>query len=167
MSTTKKVKTKKSKKQKVFTGSRKIERGIYRVSYPKQNGIRVYLKFRDKVFQKVFTIGRGGERSALARARRWRKERLKEIQNLPEAASPLRPLQSNNKSGIIGVRRGRTVWGDTWNATWVENGKGFHRSFAVAKYGEQEARRLACKARAEAEKRIYGQIFQDALKNLP
>jgi hypothetical protein len=157
--------TKKSSKQSENFGSTKIERGIYRVNYPSHKGIRVYLKFKDKVYQKVFTIGRGGERTALARARRWRKERLREIQNLPDAANPLRPLQSNNKSGIIGVRRGRTVWGATWNATWVENGKQFHRSFAVGKYGEEEAFRLACRARGEAETRIYGRVFQDALKN--
>lgn len=141
-------------------GSTKIERGIYRVNYPSHKGVRVYLKFKDTEYQKVFSFA-DGERKALARARRWRKEKLREIQSSPEANDPFRKIQSNNKSGISGVRRGRTAW----SATWTENGTQFHRSFAVGKFGEEEAFRLACRARAEAEKRIYGRIFQDALKN--
>ena len=141
-------------------GSTRIERGIYCVNYPSHKGIRVYLKFKDTEYQKVFSLS-GGERKTLAKARRWRKEKLREIQNSPEANNPLKRIQSNNKSGIAGVQRGRTAW----SARWVENGKQQHRSFAVEKFGEEEAFRLACQARAEAEKRIYGQVFQDALKS--
>ncbi len=141
-------------------GSTRIERGIYRVNYPSHKGIRVYMKFKDTEYQKVFSLG-GGERKALAAARRWRKERLREIQNSPEAQNPLKKLMKNNTSGITGVRRGKTAW----SATWVENGKQIHRSFAVEKFGEDEAFRLACQARAEFEKRMYGQVFQDALKS--
>jgi len=141
-------------------GSTRIERGIYRVNYPSHKGIRVYLKFKDTEYQKVFSLSIG-ERKALAMARRWRKERLREIQNSPESLNPLKKLMSNNTSGITGVRRGRTAW----SATWVENGKQIHRSFAVEKFGEEEAFKLACQARAGAEKRIYGEVFQDALKS--
>ncbi|CAN5569434.1 hypothetical protein BH18ACI1_BH18ACI1_15900 [soil metagenome] len=141
------------------TGSTRVERGIYRVNYPSHNGYRVYLKFKGVEYQKVFGVS-GGERKALAQARRWRKEKLREIQNLPEANNPLKKLMSNNTSGITGVRRGKTAW----SATWVENGKQIHRSFAVEKHGEDEAFRLACRARAEAEKRMYGQVFQSALQ---
>ncbi len=140
-------------------GSTRIERGIYRVNYPSHKGIRVYLKFKDVEYQKVFALG-DGERRALAKARKWRKERLREIQNSPEAQNPLKRLMKNNTSGITGVRRGKTAW----SATWVENGKQIHRSFAAEKHGEEEAFRLARKTRAEAEKRMYGQVFQDALK---
>ncbi len=145
-------------------GSTRIERGIYRVNYPSHKGIRVYLKFKDTEHQKVFGLS-GGERKALAQARKWRKEKLREIQNLPEAQNPLRKIQSNNKSGIVGVRRGRTAWSATWSATWTENGTQFHRSFSIEKFGEDEAFRLACQARRDAEKRLYGQVFQDALKS--
>ena len=141
-------------------GSTRIERGIYRVNYPSHKGIRAYIKFKDTEYQKVFALG-GGERKALAQAKRWRREKLREIQNSPEAANPLKRMQSNNSSGISGVRRGKTAW----SATWVESGKQQHRSFAVEKFGEPEAFKLACRARAAAEKRIYGQVFQDALKN--
>ena len=161
MSATKQAKVKANKSSE--KGSTRIERGIYRVNYPKQKGIRVYLKFKDTEYQKVFSLS-GGERKALAKARRWRKEKLREIQNLREADNPLRRKQSNNTSGITGVRHGRTAWSDVWSATWTENGKQFHRSFSIEKFGEEEAFKLACKARAEAEKRIYGQVFQDALK---
>jgi len=158
MSATKQAKVKATKVPE--KGSTRIELGIYRVNYPSHKGIRVYLKFKDIEYQKVFSLG-GGERKALARARHWRKERLREIQNSPEADNLLRRKQSNNTSGITGVRRGKTAW----SATWVENGKQQHRSFAVEKFGEEEAFKLARQARAEAEKRIYGQAFQDALKS--
>lgn len=160
MQSVKRAEQKKSSEQKTNYGSTRIERGIYRINYPSHKGIRVYLKFKDTEHQKVFSIGKGGESKALADARRWRKDRLREIQNSPEAQNPLKKIQSNNKSGISGVRRGKT----TWSATWTENGKQFHRSFAVGKFGENNAFKLACRARAEAEKRIYGQIYQDALK---
>ena len=137
----------------------RIERGIYRVNYPSHKGIRAYLKFKDFEFQKVFSLGKG-ERKALAAARKWRAEKLREIQNLPEAQNPLKKLMKNNTTGITGVQRSKSAW----IATWVENGKEFHRSFATGKYGENEAFRLACQARAEAERRMYGQVFQEALK---
>lgn len=142
-------------------GSMKIEPNIYRVNYPSHKGIRVYLKFRDTEYQKVFSSGKkGGERKALAEARRWRKEILRKIQDSPEAQNPQVKAMSNNTSGITGVRRGKTAW----SATWVENGRQIHRSFAVEKHGEQTAFRRACQARAAAEKHIYGKVLQDALK---
>ena len=162
MSAVKQAKTKKKKLP--AKGSTPIERGIYRINYPSHKGIRVYLKFKDTAFQKYFALS-DGEQKALVKARKWRKEKLREIQNSPEANNPLRKMQSNNKSGIVGVRRGKTAWSATWNATWTENGRQFHRSFSIEKFGETEAFRLACQARAEAEKRIYGQVFQDALKS--
>ena len=154
-----------SSEKKSISGSTRIERGIYRVNYPSHKGIRAYLKFKDTEYQKVFSIGKGGARQALALARRWRKGILREIQNSPEAVNPLRKIQSNNTSGIVGVRRGRTAWSATWSATWTEKGKQFHRSFSIEKFGETEAFDLACQARRDAEKRIYGQVFQDALKD--
>ena len=78
MSATKQVRTKETKPPE--KGSTPIERGIYRVNYPSHRGIRVYLKFKDTEYQKVFALS-GGERKALAAARRWRKEKLREIQN--------------------------------------------------------------------------------------
>lgn len=162
MSATKQAKVKANKLPE--KGSTTVERGIYRVNYPSHKGIRAYLKFKDTEYQKVFGLS-GGEHKALAQARRWREEKLREIQNSPEAQNPLRKMQSNNKSGIVGVRRGRTAWSDVWSATWTENGAQFHRSFSIEKFGEDEAFRLACQARRDAEKRIYGQVYQDALKS--
>ncbi|MCY7377360.1 MAG: AP2 domain-containing protein [Pyrinomonadaceae bacterium] len=141
-------------------GSTVIERGIYRINYPSHKGIRVYLKFKDIEYQKVFSTGTRSERKALAEARKWRKERLQEIKNSPEANNPLKRKMKNNTSGITGVRRSPTAW----SATWVENRVQKHRSFAVGRFGEDEAFKLACQARADAETRLYGGIFQDELK---
>lgn len=152
--------TKNNQKNLPEKGSTRIERGIYRVNYPSHKGIRAYLKFKDFEFQKVFALSHG-ERKALAAARKWRAEKLREIQDLPEARNPLKKMMKNNTSGITGVQRRETAW----SATWVENGVQLYRSFAVGKFGEDAAFRLACQARAEAEQRMYGQVCQDALKN--
>ncbi len=78
MSATKQAKVKANKLPE--KRSTTIERGIYRVNYPSHKGIRAYLKFKDTEYQKVFGLS-GGERKALAQARKWRKEKLREIQN--------------------------------------------------------------------------------------
>ena len=146
MSATRRAKSKENKLPE--KGSTRIERGIYRVNYPSHKGIRAYLKFKGTEYQKVFAL-KGGERKTLARARRWRKEKLREIQNSPEAQNPLKRMQSNNKSGIAGVRRGKTAW----SATWTENGKQFHRSSAVEKFGEEEAAKVGQGFRCERRQR--------------
>ncbi len=140
-------------------GSTRIERGIYRVHYPSHKGYRAYLKFKGVEYQKVFTEGDEPDQ-ALAKARQWREEKLREIQLLPGADNPLRKMMSNNTSGITGVRRNDTAW----VANWVENGTQFQRSFAVERHGEREAFKGACQARAAAEERIYGQVCQPVLK---
>ncbi len=142
-------------------GSTVIERGIYRVNYPSHKGIRAYLKFKDIEYQKVFSIGAKSERTALAKARKWRRERLREIQNSPEGQNPMRRKMKNNTSGISGVRRSPTAW----SATWTENGVQKHRSFAVGRFGEDEAFKLACQARRDAEQKIYGGFSQEELQS--
>jgi len=139
-------------------GSTRIERGIYRVHYPSHKGYRAYLKFKGIEYQKVFAFGDDPEQ-ALAKARQWREDKLREIQSLPDAGNPLKKIMKNNVSGISGVRRGKTAW----IASWVENGKLTHRWFAVSRHGEQQAFKNACQVRADAEKRLYGQVFQPAL----
>lgn len=140
-------------------GSTRIERGIYRVHYPSNKGYRAYLKFKGIEYQKVFAEGDAPEQ-ALAKARQWREEKLREIQLLPDTANPLKKIMKNNTSGISGVRRGKTAW----IASWIEAGKLTHRWFAVSRLGEDEAFKMACKTRAEI--RNYGQVFQPALKEI-
>lgn len=157
----KEAKSKTNQTQILDQGSTRLERGIYRVNYPSHKGIRAYLKFKDFEFQKVFSIKEGGERKAIAAAKKWRKERLREIQSMPEAQNPLKKKMSNNTSGITGVQRRETAW----IATWVENGKEFHRSFAIEKHGEENAFKFARQTRAAAEKRMFGKVCQEILKN--
>lgn len=137
----------------------RIERGIYRVNYPNQKGVRAYLKFKDREYQKVFRVTDSVGKT-IAEAKAWREEKLREIQASPEAANPLKRKQKNNKTGFAGVRRGKTAYG----ATWVENGVQKHRSFAIEKFGKAQAFFLACQARAEAEKRLFGKIYQPELE---
>lgn len=142
-------------------GSERIERGIYRVNYPSAKGYRAYFKFKGVEYQKIFSTSTYG-RKGLAAARKWRKEKMLEAHSHPDAQNPLKKKMKNNTSGVTGVRRGKVAW----SATWVEHGKQQHRSFAFEKYGEEEAFKRACWTRAEAEKRLYGAIFQPELQNL-
>ena len=62
-----------------------------------------------------------------------------------------------NKSGIRGVyyRKERPkISKPAWICEWSENGKRHTRSFSTAKYGEEEAFRLACSLREEKLKEM-------------
>ena len=70
----------------------------------------------------------------------------------PVKVKPVRqqPLGSGaRQSGVVGVR-----WTDNaeaWCANWQENGKSIQRYFSIAKFGEEEALRLAVELRKKME----------------
>ncbi|MBC7795756.1 MAG: AP2 domain-containing protein [Pyrinomonadaceae bacterium] len=139
----------------------RIERGIYHLNYPSNKGFRAYVKFKETEHQKIFAI-QGSLLQAYSKAKKWREDRLREIQESPDAFYPLKRKMANNKSGVTGVHRSPT----SWVASWANNGRVVHRHFAVEKYGEREAFQLACSARAEAQKRMFGKILQEELAEI-
>lgn len=64
-------------------------------------------------------------------------------------------ISSNNKTGIMGVSHTKqkdSVYEKTYEyycAHWTVDGKQFNMYYSVAKYGEEEAFRLACEYRAK------------------
>ncbi|MDQ3473450.1 MAG: AP2 domain-containing protein, partial [Acidobacteriota bacterium] len=96
----------------------------------------------------------------LKKARHWRKLKLRTLQASEGGDNPLKKSYRNNKSGIIGVCRS----GNNWQAAWVEKGTPRNRKFSVEAHGEVESFQLACRARAEAEQRLYGEVMQSALQ---
>ena len=64
-------------------------------------------------------------------------------------------MDSRNKSGVTGVRRSETMASSSkiyavWIASWYnERGKLCHKYFNIETYGEEEAKQLAIKHRAE------------------
>ena len=60
-------------------------------------------------------------------------------------------LKSNNTSGIKGVRYANRDF--AWRAEWIDNDKKHcTKSFAVNKYGNEEAKEMAINYRKEMEK---------------
>lgn len=135
------------------------EKGVYRHDYGNTRGYRAYIKFKGQEYQRIFS-DQGDPEAALERARHWRKLKLRTLQASETGDNPLKKSYRNNKSGITGVCRS----GNSWQASWVEKGTPRSRKFSVEVYGEAESFRLACRARAEAEERLFGEIIQPALQ---
>ena len=141
------------------TCSTGLEKGVYRHDYGNTHGYRAYIKFKGQEYQRIFS-DKGEPEQALTKAREWRRLKLRTLQASDSGDNPLKKSYSNNKSGIIGVCRS----GNNWQAAWVEKGTPRSRKFSVEVYGEAESFRLACRARAEAEQRLYGEAIQPALQ---
>lgn len=66
-----------------------------------------------------------------------------------------RKVNSNNESGCNGVSRRERGERSAWEANWRElDGRHVTRSFSIARWGDEEARRLAIAARKSADARI-------------
>ena len=138
----------------------KKEKGIYRHDYGNTHGYRAYIKHRGQEYQKIFS-DKGNPEKALLHARRWRKLKLKTLQDECGKESPLKKSYSNNKSGVTGVCRS----GNSWQASWVEKGVARSRKFSVHIHGKTNSFRFACQVRAQAEQRLYGEVIQPKLKS--
>ena len=109
-----------------------------------RNGKTKYKFFSDK--------SNGGKRAALKAAKLHEAELL---DLAAKTAKPAKPkLSKRNTSGLLGVSRGAWVENGKkavyWQAAWVDaEGIRKSRKFAVKKYGEEKALRLAKKARRE------------------
>ncbi|MFL6208817.1 MAG: hypothetical protein ACJ74W_08195 [Pyrinomonadaceae bacterium] len=136
------------------------EKGIYRHDYSNTHGYRAYIKFKGQEYQKIFS-DKGNPAKALAQARRWRKLKLQTLQASALADNPLKKMYANNKSGVTGVFRSD----NNWQAAWVEKGLHRNRKFSIEAYGDKAAFRCACRERALAEQRLYGEVAQATLQH--
>lgn len=140
----------------------KPNRNITRVDFKNENGEithggwEVRFNRRGKKIERFFADNKnGGRAKALAQAKDFRDEIEAKLPRLSVHELSRTPSK-RNQSGIVGVRRHeqtdvRGDWGYTysfWVAQWTdENGKRKTKSFSVNHYGEDEALRLAVKAR--------------------
>lgn len=144
----------------ISSAPRAKEKGIARCDYDRNHGYRAYIKFKGIEYQKFFSDG-GDPEGALVKARHWRRLKVQTLQASEAADNPLKKVYANNKSGITGVCRS----GNNWQTAWVENGIHRNRKFSIEKHGEREAFSLACRERAQAEQRLYGEVIQTALQD--
>lgn len=98
----------------------------------------------------------GGKRAALEAAKAWRDERLREAQPMSSQAY-YSFIRKNNTSGVTGVFRVKLIktrrdGTRTEHWVWIAHSPTKPvraRSFSIAKYGEQEAFKLAVMARKQ------------------
>lgn len=128
---------------------------ISRIDQPEKHnhGYYVRLTRNSKTQSKFFSDkSSGGKRAALKAAKNHEAELLEWAAS--KAKTGKAKLSKRNTSGLLGVSRG--AWNENgrkaayWQAAWVdEEGARKSRKFAVKKYGEEKALRLAKKARRE------------------
>lgn len=127
------------------------------------HGYEVRFMRRGEKFEKFFGDSAcGGKRKALAAARQYRDEL--EAQFPPYSRKEVAEIKSKrNTSGIVGVRLAEEVdrrWPNEpvylyWVAQWSPKpGVRKTKRFSVDKYGEEDALRLAMKARKDGVKQM-------------
>lgn len=116
-----------------------------------RKGQIVIRNFSDKLY--------GGKRKALQAAMDCRDALLEQMHDERYGLWRCQRKRRNNTSGIVGVGRyiAREMVGDqevervSWHAFWAgSDGKRHSRKFSVSKYGEAQAKVLACAARQQA-----------------
>jgi hypothetical protein len=120
---------------------------------------KVALKRKGKEVHRYFTDSEyGGLPQSLAAAMAWRDELFEKLSGADYAIWRRNVARSHNTTGIIGVYRGSyghksgkgTVRTYYWQAYWLNaDGKRKSLSFGINKYGEDQAKKLAIKARRE------------------
>ncbi|MCZ2173282.1 MAG: hypothetical protein LC110_01975 [Burkholderiales bacterium] len=102
-------------------------------------------------YKSFYDLKMGGSKKALAAAIRWRDDRLAKTRALGKREFH-QLVRANNQSGVPGVQfiHPRKQPLGSWQARLkLPDGKEVTRTFAVKRYGHDEAFRLAVKARRE------------------
>jgi hypothetical protein len=128
---------------------------ISRIDQPEKHnhGYYVRLTRNGKTKSKFFSDKSSGGKRAALRAAKHHEAELLELA-AKKVKTGRAKLSKRNTSGLLGVSRG--AWNENgrkaayWQAAWID-GEGTRKSrkFAVSKYGEEKALRLAKKARRE------------------
>jgi hypothetical protein len=138
-----------STRQRAPWGSNKYK-NITRIDHPAKRTFGYFVRVRRNGDgrTKFFSDNKYGDRlGSLAAAIEWRDEQYRELgrQGLRKAPP--------GSTLPVGVRRVTTDGYARWVAQWVDaKGKRRTRSFAIVKYGDDHARKLAIKARLRGEK---------------
>ena len=90
------------------------------------NGWVVRLVRKGTEHSKYFRFSDGGVRKSLARAKKWRDKKLKELGQRKWRTGPNKSKPINNTSGTIGVSKNPY---NRWVASWNEDGKQRFKTF--------------------------------------
>ncbi len=137
------------------TKTKLISTGIIQVEIPEKNhyGYSVRIQRQGKHHRKFFSYSRhGGKQGALKKAQEHYREQKS---SLPESTGNKNIKSVRNTSGKVGVhltqgasKRWLGSYSWAYVAGWRDaDGKHRHMSFALGKYGDRTAWKLACIAR--------------------
>lgn len=138
------------------------------------HGWLVTLQRRGTIFRRQFSDGvHGGKAKSLMAAKSFRDQIMKQHPPLSKREHA-EILKKNNKSGVVGVCRycaSETSAKDEsdkrwfWVASWVlPDGRAKRVKFSVRKYGEEEAFKMAVKARRSAIRKMDGDFDPGATR---
>lgn len=124
--------------------------GISRIEQPEKKhfGYYVRLTWRGCQYAKFFSDKKyGGKQEALAAAERY----FDELDEQMPLDSQVGRMSVRNRSGVVGVSRTKSVsrghYYEYWQARWGSGNQRKSAKFSIHKYGEEQARELAIKAR--------------------
>ena len=144
---------------------------IQRIESGSTNGYQVRVGPRHAALTKFFAVRKyGGVRKALAEARAAEAMLQQTAQPTSPRVGPRKTAQSNNTSGLIGVRPRYTVFGETpylyFVASWSKNGKAYSTSYSAEKHGLLGSLKLAMEKREKATGLRYDMSPRVALNRM-
>ena len=129
--------------------------------------VSMYKYFTDAIY--------GGTSQALEAAIAWRDEVVAKHASARYAIWRRERVHPTNKTGLVGVYRGVSVKkrGDRvykfcyWQGYWTGiDGKSHSRMFSIKKYGEEEAKELACRTRREGMAQVAKDLRRARAKSV-
>jgi len=137
-------------------------KGISRIDHEKRktHGWYVRVSFSGQMHSRFFSDSvHGGAQKALGKAVRMRNQIEREI-GKPRSDRVISASRTRNKSGILGVQRVNKGAGGAWQVTWSPAPNVLQRtSVSIAKYGDEEAFKRACRIRRQKERAVFGGVI--------
>ena len=144
---------------------------IQQISHGSTQGYQVRVGPRHAALTKFFAVRKyGGTRKALAQARAAEAELLKIAEPTAARHGARNVAQSNNSSGLIGIRPRYELYSDHpylyFVASWSVDGKACSTSYSAEKHGKLGALKLAMERREKATGMRYALTARQALNRM-
>ncbi|MEA2166460.1 MAG: hypothetical protein QOK37_4587 [Thermoanaerobaculia bacterium] len=133
-------------------------KGITRIDDPGRHGVGWYARvtFQGKTSSKYFAdASHGGTEAAFVKARKWRNAKEKEV-GKPRTDRLLPSTSTRSRTGMSGVYRTTNSYVVAWSPRPGETRREF---ISIARYGADEAFRMAVELRLRRERAMYGRSF--------
>ncbi len=144
---------------------------IQQINSGSTHGYQVRVGPRHASMTKFFAVRKyGGARKALAQARAAEIELRKVAEPTTPRKGPRVTAQSNNTSGLIGIRPRYVMFSEHpylyFTASWSSNGKAKSTSFSAERHGKLAALKMAMERREKGTGMKYEVTPQQALRRM-